>query len=296
MTKNTFQDLLAKHPAFSGIAAAIIAAFMMAAMSTAVKTSAVHIPNEMVVFLRNAFGLLFLSPALIRVGPSLLKTHRFPEHLGRSLFGLAAMYCFFYAIAHMPLAEAVLLNFSSPVFTAIFATLWLKEPLTRYLLGGILIGLVGVVLILKPGPGLWSSAAPVGVISAVCAGLAMTHIRSMADTEPTLRIVLYFAIIGTLTSALPLTWAWQTPPTAALLSMAAAGLFASMGQVALTYSYSQLPAAQVGAMSYTTVIFAALFGWLLWRETPDLMAAGGAALIVSAGVLASTRSPLEELD
>ena len=269
---------------------------MMAAMSTAVKTSAVHISNEMVVFLRNAFGLLFLSPALIRVGPRLLQTRRFTEHLGRSLFGLAAMYCFFYAIAHMPLAEAVLLNFSSPVFTAIFATLWLKEPLTRYLLGGILIGLVGVVLILKPGPGLWSSAAPVGVISAVCAGLAMTHIRSMADTEPTLRIVLYFAIIGTLTSALPLTWAWQTPPTAALLSMAAAGLFASMGQVALTYSYSQLPAAQVGAMSYTTVIFAALFGWLLWRETPDLMAAGGAALIVSAGVLASTRSPLEELD
>ncbi len=101
-----------------GLAAAVGASVMMAAMGTFIKLAAHDINNSMVVFLRNGFGLMFLLPGLLQLGPELMRTTRLPAHLGRSLAGLAAMYCFFYAIAHMHLAEAVLLNFSSPVFTA----------------------------------------------------------------------------------------------------------------------------------------------------------------------------------
>ncbi|MGQ0659065.1 MAG: DMT family transporter [Chromatiales bacterium] len=276
-----------------GIYAAIGASLMFAAMGTVIKAAAPNTSNEMVVFLRNGFGLLFLLPALLRHGTDMLATRRFPAHLGRSLFGLAAMYCFFFAIARMHLAEAVLLNFSSPVFTAIIAALWLKESLSLKTASAVLIGLLGVALILKPAPGTWSAPALVGLISAVFAALAMVNIRRMSETEPTLRIVLYFSIISTAVSALPLPWAWQAPSRDVLLAMAAAGMFASLGQLMLTYSYTTAPAARIGTINYSTVIFAALFGWWIWGETPDFNAAVGAILVCIAGILVSQRPPAE---
>ena len=116
-----------------GVYAAIGASLMMAAMGTAIKVVADDAGNDMVVFLRNAFGLLFLLPGSIRRGPGILRTAHPGGHIARSVAGLAAMYCFFYAIAHLHLAEAVLLNFSSPIFTAIFAAIWLKEAVSAWM-------------------------------------------------------------------------------------------------------------------------------------------------------------------
>ena len=284
---------MSHHIPIRGIYAAIGASLMMAAMGTAIKVAAAHASNEMVVFLRNAFGLLVLLPGLIQRGPGMLATRRFRGHLARSLFGLTAMYCFFYAIAHMQLAEAVLLNFSSPVFTAIFALLWLKEPLASKTVMAVLMGLAGITLILKPGLGTLSGGALVGLTSAVFAALAMVNIRSMSTTEPTLRIVLYFSIISVIVSAVPVVWTWHTPSGRVLLAMAAAGVFASVGQLMLTYSYTTAPAAKVGTLNYSTVVFAAGFGWWFWGETPDPYSVLGAVLVCAAGILVSQRPPAE---
>ena len=99
--------------------ATTLAALMFASMGVAVRYASASLPSEVLVFLRNSFGLLFLLPWLYHRGFRGLKTNRLSGHITRSVTGLAAMYCFFYAIAHLPLAEAVLLNFSSPIFTAI---------------------------------------------------------------------------------------------------------------------------------------------------------------------------------
>ncbi|MCG3200511.1 MAG: Riboflavin transporter [Gammaproteobacteria bacterium] len=276
-----------------GLAAAVGASMLMAAMGVFIKIASHDINNNMVVFLRNAFGLAFLLPGLLQLGPELMRTRRLPAHLGRSLAGLAAMYCFFYAIAHMNLAEAVLLNFSSPVFTALLAALWLKERLSRMTRAAVLVGLVGISLILKPVPGHFTPVSLYGAASAILAAVAMVNIRSMAATEPTWRIVLYFSTIGTAVSAVPLAWDWETPSGRALLAMAGAGLCASVGQLLLTYSYASAPAAKVGTLSYSTVIFAGLFSWWLWQERPDSPSLLGAVLITGAGVLVVKRSPGE---
>lgn len=276
-----------------GLAAAVGASMLMAAMGAFIKVASQEINNNMVVFLRNAFGLAFLLPGLLQLGPGLMRTRRLPAHLGRSLAGLAAMYCFFYAIAHMNLAEAVLLNFSSPVFTALLAALWLKESLSRMTLAAVLAGLLGIGLILKPVPGHFTPVALIGAASALLAAVAMVNIRSMAATEPTWRIVLYFSTISTAASAIPLAWDWQTPSGGALLAMAAAGLCASVGQLLLTYSYASAPAAKVGTINYSTVIFAGLFSWWFWNERPDWASMLGALLVIGAGVLVVKRSPGE---
>lgn len=275
--------------------ATTLAALMFASMGVAVRYASASLPSEVLVFLRNSFGLFFLLPWLYHRGFTSLKTNRLSGHITRSVTGLAAMYCFFYALAHLPLAEAVLLNFSSPIFTAIIALLWLGEEATRKLLLAIIIGFSGICLILKPGIEILSAAALVGLISAIFAAMAMVSIRDLSKTEPTRRIVFYFSVTATLISAIPMFWYWQTPDLKPLLAMIFAGLSATLGQLFLTYGYSLAPAARVSPYSYNTIIFAAIYGWIFWSETPDMLTFFGALLIICAGIITLLSRPTRSL-
>lgn len=265
---------------------ALLASLLFAGMGVAVRYASTELPTTMVVFMRNLFGLIALLPWLFHArGLHALGTRRLPSHLFRAIAGLTAMYCFFYALAHLHLAEAVILNYSSPLFIAIFALLLLGERANRRLVVAIIVGLLGVGMIVKPGTGVWSAPALIGLASGVLAALAMVGIRHLSATEPTRRIVFYFCLFGTLFSAVPMLWAWQTPPLEIVAAMALAGTGATAAQLLLTKSYSLVPAAQVGPYTYASVIFAGLLGWLLWGETPDPASFAGAALIIIAGIM-----------
>ncbi len=269
---------------------------MMALMGTAVRIASMDIPNEMVVFLRNAFGLVALWPWLRKAGLSGLATRLWPGHLIRSLTGLAAMYCFFYAIARLDLAQAVLLNFSAPLYIAPIACLWLGEAMTGRLALAALIGFAGVALILKPGMAPFSADLAIGALSGFLAAVAMVSLRSMAPSEPALRAVFYFSAIGTGVSALPLLWAFEMPTLSTLFVMGAAGLCATLGQILLTSGYLLAPAASVGPYTYSTVLFATLIGWLFWHEVPDLLSTAGAALVFLSGILAVARVKAPQIE
>jgi drug/metabolite transporter (DMT)-like permease len=153
----------------------------------------------------------------------------------------------------------------------------------------IVVGFAGVALILKPGHDLFTPVAFIGLASGFFAGLAMTTIRRMASTEPAVRVVFYFAVIGTVISAVPLTWSWQAVELELVFPLTAIGVLASVGQLFLTKAYMLAPAARVGALTYATVVFAALYGWLFWSETPDAYSLFGAVLVVFGGALAIGR-------
>ncbi len=272
-----------------GALCSILSALLFALMSAGVKYASHYISSETVVFLRNAFGLLFLLPWIHNTSIDTLRTARFGAHLVRTLTGLTAMYCFFYAIAHLQLGEAVLLNYSSPLFIALIAMIWLKEPASRFVVMAILVGFAGVILIMKPGMGVFKPAALVGVASGVFVALAMVSIRNLSSTEPTIRIVFYFSLLSTLISAIPLLWSWQTPAPKVLLVMLGAGFIATKAQLLMTYAYRLAPAAKIGAFAYTNVVFAALFGWLFWGETFDSLSIAGACLICFSGLLTTMR-------
>jgi len=286
------------HP-LRGAWCAILASLMFAFMGVAVRYSSTTLSNEMLVFLRNSFGLLFLSPWILRSGVSNLATQRLSGHVVRTLAGLAAMYCFFYAIARLHLAKAVLLNYSSPIFIAVIALVWLKEKATAQIMFAIVLGFGGICFILKPDAGILNQAAWVGLLSAVLAAVAMVTVRDLSRTEPTTRIVFYFSVTSTAISAIPLLWTWQTPTLQVLLVMAGAGLAAMVGQLLLTYSYSLAPAPQIGPYTYSAVVFAAINGWIFWDERPDAWSVLGAILVISAGILTLQRRtipPITEPD
>jgi len=265
------------------------AAAAFSTMSALLKSASVGLPTEMLVFLRNAFSLLFLLPFLVRLRWAGLATQVPHLHLLRAVVGVTGIYLFVYALGHLPLAEAVLLNLTSALFVPFIAMLWLDERIARRTAAALVLGFVGVVLILKPGGGFGSFDALVGLGSGLTTALAMVTIRRNSRTEPYQRIVFYFFTLATLVSAVPLLWAWVTPDLRQFAVLAAAGLCATLGQLALTKGYSLAPVSRVGPYTYASVVFAAAWGWALWGEAPDALAAGGALFVIAGGILALPR-------
>jgi drug/metabolite transporter (DMT)-like permease len=261
-------------------------ALLFALMGVAVKLAAQTLPNAMVVFFRNGVGLLALTPWVWGLGRQGLRTRHLREHVIRSVAGLASMYCFFFALAHLRLADAILLNYSIPLFMPFVESAWLGEPWPRRFWRVILLGFAGIVLILKPGLGLFQPVALVGLLSALFASVAQVGIRRLTHTEPVPRIVFYFGVISTALSAAPLAAEWRTPPPAVWGLLLGLGVVATAGQLTLTRAYSHASATRVGPFIYTAVVFAAVLDWALWGQWPDRLSVAGAVLVVTAGVLA----------
>jgi drug/metabolite transporter (DMT)-like permease len=267
-----------------GAALMTTAAFLFAGMAALVQVASERLPNTMVVFFRNAVALLFLAPFALRGGLGQLRTSRFPEHLLRSTAGLISMYCFFYAVAHLRLADAVLLNYTLPLFIPVVERVWLAEPMPVRLWGPLGLGFVGVLLVLKPGLGLYQRVSLIGLSAGLMSAVAQTGIRRMTATEPTVRIVFYFAFLGTLVSAVPLARSWVTPDAPLAMVVLGIGATAALAQALMTRAYAYAPAAQVGAFIYTGVPFAIALDWLRHGRLPDAAALVGATCICAAGV------------
>ena len=268
-----------------GALAMILASLAFAVMGACIQVCAQTLPNGMVVFFRNVSGLAFLSPILIRGGREVLRTRHLKEHIFRGIAGLSSMYCFFYAIAHMRLADATLLNYTLPLFIPVVEALWLGEPMPARLAAPLVLGFLGVMVVLQPGSGLITGAAIFGLLAGFLSAVAQTGVRRLTKTEPTVRIVIYFALMGSSISSLALPFVWVTPAPAVWAFIILMGLAATTGQLLMTKAYSHAPASQIGGFVYTGVIFAAFLDWLRLGLTPSPTFFAGAALVMAPGAL-----------
>lgn len=261
----------------------VIAELCMASMGAVVKFLGQSLPHEMTVFARNLAGLFVLAPLLSRKS-FVWRTNVLHLHLLRSLAGVAAMYCFFYAIIHLPLADGMLLKMTAPLFMPVIALLWLHESVTSWTIYALLLGFIGVWIIVDP-TGEINWIALVGVAGGLLAALAKVSIRRLSRTEPTTRIVFYFAITGTLVSAIPAMLVWKQPADIEILMMVLMGILGTAGQLALTRAYSVSNAGTVAPLTYFSVIFGGIYGYVFWAEIPDRQFVFGAVLIALAGVM-----------
>jgi len=252
-----------------------------------VKSLTVDIPVEMVVFFRNGAGLLFLIPWVLMQKSLSLKTSRFWDHTARAVSGVLAMYCFFYAISHLHLSEAISLNFTSPLIIPVLAFLLIGEKISARMTALLLVGFVGVMFVVKPGVGVFKPAALVGIISAFFAAFALVNIRRLTTTEPASRIVFYFALIGSVITLPPMLRVWQEPEPLQWVMLFSIGLLASVGQWLLTRGYASGPAGKLAVFHYSAVIFAGLVDWVIWKAAPDAYSLLGVALICAAGIAVS---------
>ena len=290
------QQGIYKDQPVAGALCVLSASLTFAMLGAVVKVVSLSLTTEMVVFFRNFCSLFFILPWIwYSSPPGGVRTSHFALHLLRSVAGLGGMYCFFYVIARLQLSESFLLMSTAPLFIPIIAYVWIHEPVERKVRGAIIIGFLGIILILKPGMGVFRPIAFVGLGAGLMGALAMVSIRRMSSSEPTIRIVFYFTVFGTLISAMPLAWSWQSPKVEIWWLLVLMGLLAAVGQFLLTRGYSLAPAAKVGPFSYSNVVFAMLLGWLLWGEILDFLTWVGAFLICIAGIVTTGKTETHAL-
>jgi len=272
-------------PLLRGALYILLSELMFVLMGTQIKLIAVELPNELIVSVRNAVGLLLVLPILFKHGFHTLKTAHPGLHLIRGSMGLLAMYSFFYAIANLPLANAMILKMSAPLFIPFIAYFWLKEGLTLRLIALSLIGFCGVALVIQPGFSDYDKVALIALSGGLFAAFAKTTVRRLTHTEPPYRIVFYFALIGFIFSLIPLFPAWVDPSPEGWIRLMLVGLFATLGQLFMTRGYGQANAAELSPFSYSSVLFASVIGWLFWGEWMNLLAWFGTLILMTTGVL-----------
>ena len=278
-------------PLVKGALLLLLAEACFAGIGAVVKFTSSTASEAQVVFFRNFFALLLMLPFLYRHGFSLLKTKRWYLHLSRALTGIISMYCFFYVLARLPLAQGMLVLLLSPFIVPIIARFWLKERPSRLTLLGIALGFVGVLLALPGADTGVQAIMLVALLSAVLVAVTKTTIRYMSDTEPAVRIVFYFSLLTAVLSAIPVPFYWQPLNNEVWLAFVAMGVLAAIGQLAMTRAYAIAPASDIGMWTYSSVIFAGLFGYLFWQEPVSAAWFGGVLVIFYAGYI-TTRQRL----
>lgn len=272
-----------------GLALLSLSALLFASMGVLIRFASHTVDNATVVFMRNLTGTLLLLPYALYQGKGFFITDKIWMHLWRALVGLAAMYGFFYAIAHLPLSNAMVFTYSSPVFIPLVAWLFLKERISRLMLLAALVGLVGVFLVAKPSDAMFNWLSLVGLSSSLLASMAFVTVRALTKTEPATRIVFYFCLISTVISAIPMFWHWRVLNSQELFYLVGAGTLATLSQVCLSKAYGYAPAGKIGPANYLAIIFAGIWAWILWGEIPDHLSIAGMILIFIALLLCLPR-------
>ena len=242
-----------------------------------------------IAFLRNVFALAFMLPWLVRHGRVGLRTQRLNMHLWRAAVGLIAMLTWFSAIAYLPLAEAVALNFTVPLFATAGAALFLGEAVRARRWTATVVGFLGVVVILRPGFTEFTPLMTLPVIAAGFMAVSILLVKSLSRTEAPAAIVTYMNLLLTPLSLLPALFVWRWPTLTELALGLFIGLCAALAHNAFTRAFVQADASAVMPFDYSRLPFVAVVGYLLFAEVPDGWTWVGAAIIAGAAIYIAQR-------
>ncbi|WP_431858296.1 DMT family transporter [Azospirillum sp.] len=277
-----------------GILMMLIAVFLFSILNVLVKVTAEDYPLTQVTFFRNAFALVPVwATVMAQGGFGSIRTARPMGHLWRSCVGLTSMTLMFWSFHLLPLADAVALNFAAPLFLTALSVPLLAEQVGIHRWSAVAVGFVGVLIIVRPSADMLNLGAIVALSAALAQSFAMIAIRQLSTSETANSIVFYFTLTTTLLSALTLPFAWRTPDLWGFALLVATGLVGGTAQLFMTRAYTMAPAAVIAPFNYASIVWAALFGWTLWHEVPDLHVVLGAAVVVASGCYILHRETLK---
>lgn len=270
----------------SGIRLMIQAAFAFSLMALCVKAASGSVPSIEIVFFRSVIGGI-LTLFFIRLKKVSLFGKRKKEMILRGFCGFFALSCFFYALSHLPLGTAVLLNYTSPFFVLMLSPSILKEKVPLWLFGMVLICFSGLALLMEAGIEPYSLPFAAGILSSIFAAVAYVTIRTIRGREAPLTIIFYFTLISTFGSVVFMIPVFRWPDTMAWLAILGAGLWAFAGQYWMTLAIHKAPASLVSPFSYLTPLLSYFYGLLFWGEKLTARSLTGVFIIITGGCLIS---------
>lgn len=275
------------NPKYKGIIYIIASAFCFAFMNAFVRLSG-DLPSVQKSFFRNFVAFFFALVILVRSKEKIhIDKKSLPYLLGRSVFGTVGILCNFYAIDHLVLSDASMLNKMSPFFVIIFSFLLLKEKLNAVQIIAVAVAFIGSLFIIKPTfENMDLVASLVGFMGGVGAGAAYAMVRKLGTMGVKGPFIVFFfsgfSCLVTLPFVIfdfhPMT-IWQ------ILSLLGAGFAAAGGQFSITAAYYYAPAREISVYDYSQIIFAALLGFILFGQIPDVFSILGYVIIISVAIV-----------
>ncbi len=275
----------AGHKLTSGILL-ILAAFFCAAVMSALSKEASGVPPLLILFLQYAISFLVFVPSALLSRPNALRTEHPWLQLFRSLAGSGCQLLFFIAVSRIPLMDAVLLSNAAPLFIPLIVYVWFRKAVTGTVWASLLIGLIGIVLVIKPGAQLIRSPASLLALGAgVLSGIALVATNRLAETEPPIRILIYNFGLSTLLLVPACLWAWKPLTRKEWLLLIGVGGFYAATQYLIILAYRYASAADLSPFNYSVVVFSGILGWLMFGNVPDLLSVTGTLLICAGGIV-----------
>ncbi len=264
----------------------LLSAFGFAMMNVCVRLSG-ELPTLQKAFFRNFIAMVSALIVLLRSGHGLLwEKGNLTLLLLRSFCGTMGIFCNFYAIDHLLLADANILNKMSPFFAILFSLVLLKEKANLFQYVMVILAFGGSMLIIKPGFSAEAFPAFIGLFGGISAGAAYTAVRALSKKgENGARIVFFFSAFSTLVCLPFLIFDFHPMTFSQFAYLMGAGLFAALGQFGVTLAYAHAPAKEISVFDYTQVLFSALLGFWLFGQVPDWLSIVGYVVICGVSVI-----------
>ena len=268
-----------------GILFIILAGFFFASMSFFVRLSG-DLPTMEKAFFRNAVAVLVAAFMLARTKEGFhVQKGSWPDLLMRSFCGTVGLICNFYAVDHMNIADANILNKLSPFFAILMSYFILKEKANKVEWACVAVAFIGAVFVVKPAFNMQFVNAMIGVIGGLGAGIAYTFVRKLGKKgERGPIIVMVFSTFSCLCTVPFLISEFQPMKAVQLLCLLMAGVSAAGGQIFITKAYTKAPAKEISVFDYTQVLFAALLGFVFFGQIPDWMSLVGYLIIIGSAI------------
>jgi drug/metabolite transporter (DMT)-like permease len=268
-----------------GITYAIVGIACMSVLDSIAKLLTEGYSIWQLVFFRNFFGLLFVLAMLWQSGGlRSLRSEQPLLHGVRILFSLVATFTFFTGLRYLPLAEAFAITFAGPIFITALSVPVLGEKVGARRWSAILIGLVGVVMILRPGSAVFQVDALWPLTAAFGYAVVMLTTRKLTRRDSTISILFWTAFSSTLITSLALPWNWTAPSSGDWGLFVLLGMAGSFTMFFMAQAYRHAPAAVIAPFDYTILLWGIMFGWLIWQELPDPGIWPGVAVLVASGL------------
>jgi drug/metabolite transporter (DMT)-like permease len=284
VSAGTHADIFAGHDARRGIAWMLLTMGLFVSMDALAKWLTQSYPVPQVIWARYAFHFLLLAAFLNLRLPGLLRSANLKLQVARSLLLVMTTTLFFFAISQVPLATASALMYVAPLIVTLLSIPLLKERVGPRRLTSVAVGFCGALVILRPGAEVFEPAALLPLAAACLYAMYQITTRMLSAVDRPLTTLLYTALVGAALSSLAVPVFWQAPDPLGWGVMVAVGGLGALSQFCLIKAFQAAPASTVAPFSYSSILWATLYGWLLFADFPDAFTLLGAGIIVGSGL------------
>jgi drug/metabolite transporter (DMT)-like permease len=236
--------------------------------------------------IRSVIGFVLLLPFVVRNGGfATLKTKRLPQHVARNLIHYGSQLGWFFALTLIPIGQVVAIEFTMPIWTAILAASFLGERITSWKAIAIALGLIGVIIIVRPATGEVNPGQLIALAAAMGFGISMALVKSLTRTESALAVIFWMIVVQAVAGLLPTLYVWTSPSPSAWFWVTVIAVCGTFSHYCLASAMRYADATIVVPMDFLRVPLTATVGWLVYAERLDLMTVLGAALILTGNLL-----------